>query len=208
MGLWPLRSSTGLDERFTQRLVYTSTEEGAPLAKESLERPEGPVYLVPSPDLKDDAAALAEMKYAAAMVREATDGQLPFSVTTTPPSNGIRFDIRLNPSDKGCEGALAYCRRWTRGGSITGGQIAFCGESSLYTLTMTHEVGHAFGLQHSPDQSDMMGVPYTRLRSSDFTAREQLAMRLMLQRPPGNRYPDTDRAPSPAALRSETVVCR
>ena len=209
VGLWPLRSPTGLDESFTERLVYTATEDGAPAGKEPLVRPRSPVYLVPSPDLKDDARAMEELRYAAARVREATGGQLPFSVTTSPPSQGIRFDVALDPDDPYCKGGfLAFCRRSTRGGAVTGGQIVFCRESSLYTLTMTHEVGHAFGLEHSIDQRDMMGVPYTRLRSRDFTPREQLAMRLMLERPPGNRYPDTDRGPAPAALRSETILCR
>lgn len=52
-----------------------------------------------------------------------------------------------------------------------------------------------------------MGVPYTSQRSSTFTAREELAMRLMLQRRAGNRYPDNGRSAAVTGARLETIVC-
>jgi hypothetical protein len=209
VGLWPLTSPAGLNESFTARLVYTSTQAGSPLGEEPLRRPEGPVYLVPSADLVDDARAVAEMAYAAEKVNDAVEGRLPFSVNTAPPSDGVRFDVRVDRSDPTCRRALAFCRRRLRGDSITGGEIVFCDLGTAYTDIMTHEVGHAFGLQHSTSLYDMMGeTQILHYRIFDFTRSEKLVMRLMLRRSPGNRYPDTDRAPSPASSRSELLVCR
>jgi hypothetical protein len=52
-----------------------------------------------------------------------------------------------------------------------------------------HELGHTFGLRHSRDQNDLMG-PGSEPR--EFSAKEKLIIRLMLQRRPGNIFPDTD----------------
>lgn len=137
VGLWPLRSPTGLDENSTARLVYTSTQDGAPLGEAPLMRPGGPVFLVPAPELQGDARAVAEIEYAAATVTAATGGQLSFTLTTSPSSGGIRFDVKFDPNDSHCleSRALAFCRSWTSNSWIQRGEIVVCRESSLYTLT-------------------------------------------------------------------------
>ena len=40
---------------------------------------------------------------------------------------------------------------------------------------------------------------YSRYRIDEFSPREELAMRLLFERPAGNRFPDTDREPSAAS---------
>jgi hypothetical protein len=45
-------------------------------------------------------------------------------------------------------------------------------------------------------------------RATTLGPRESLVMRLMLDRPPGNRYPDNDRTATASSTRTETVtVC-
>jgi hypothetical protein len=51
---------------------------------------------------------------------------------------------------------------------------------------------HAFGLGHSPRPGDVMWNGPELYAARDYSARERLAIDLMLQRRAGNRYPDVD----------------
>jgi hypothetical protein len=53
-----------------------------------------------------------------------------------------------------------------------------------------------------------MAAVFTSARSASFGPRERLAMRLMLQRAGGNRFPDEDRSVQPTATAVEVTVCR
>jgi hypothetical protein len=157
-----------------------------------------------------DARAITELEYAAAAVPSATDGRVLYQLADSVPSGGVRFDVSLDTADEQCRANnwWAYCQNQTRSGYITGGKIVFCHVPSLYGSTLTHEGGHAFGLFHSQDRRDMMYV-YSNRATLDFSAREKLAMHLMLQRPAGNRYPDTDRSAAGSAVsRVDTIGCR
>lgn len=67
---------------------------------------------------------------------------------------------------------------------------------------MLHNLGHSFGLMYSPDESDRMNYNWWKRRQDDFSLREVLTMKLMLQRRAGNRWPDNDRGGSTAASRT------
>jgi hypothetical protein len=69
-------------------------------------------------------------------------------------------------------------------------------------------MGHTFGLCHSPDKTELMYAYQNGHGGVDFSARESLAMRLMLQRPAGNVFPDDDRAATAAAAdRTHVTIC-
>ena len=69
-----------------------------------------------------------------------------------------------------------------------------------------HELGHTFGLHHSPDGHEVMNAP---ARSSGYMSpREREAMLLLLARPAGNRYPDNDRGVATAGRAQAVILCR
>jgi hypothetical protein len=120
----------------------------------------------------------------------------------------VAFTTTLDPSDKGCEErVLALTSIRLRAGEIYAGRIVFCTPAAARDGTVIHEVGHTFGLGHSPDADEVMHA-FKLLRQPDaFGAREALVMRLMLQRRGGNRFPDNDRGVTAAAEGERTIVC-
>ncbi len=212
LALWPKSSATGLDEHFSATLVYTSTGDAAATGAAPLLRhaeTTTQVFLAPSPEVLADADALARLELGAAQVTTALGGRVVYTVAPDAPASAVRFSVTFNAADAGCTGARAFARWRTRGSEIVGGEIVFCVIDALYTSTVTHELGHTAGLHHSPGELDVMAPFFSRRRSQDFTPREALALRLMLTRRAGNRWPDNDRdtRTSGATLRSWIVVC-
>jgi len=211
--LWPERSPTGLDERYSAMLVYTSTSDrDTPFAGDPLYRlgsQTRQVYLVPGAELQADSVSMEALENAAAKIGMASASQVAYSVTKSPPAGAVRFDVWLDASASNCEGARAFTSRSLRGAEIVGGSITFCSLEASRGATATHEVGHTFGFRHGPAARDVMYRSNSPMRAVDFSAREALAARLMLLRPPGNRWPDNDRDVTTAASRGiETIVCR
>ena len=52
-----------------------------------------------------------------------------------------------------------------------------------------------------------MSSRHSWYRLSSFSEREALAMRLLFDRPAGNRFPDTDRTVSSLSTGGRTIVC-
>lgn len=209
--LWPKDSPTGLDEDFTARIVYsTASGEVAVVADQPLNRlREGTraVSIVPSRELLADERALSTHQEAAARVTAASGNQVVYSVAADAPAGTIRFDTRVDPSDSECtsRNIRAFVSRTVRSGETVGGSVVFCTLAAAYASTVTHELGHTFGLQHSPDGGEVMGPAFSPRRASDFGQRESLVMHLLLRRRAGNRYPDNDRSAT-AGARSGTVT--
>jgi hypothetical protein len=96
-----------------------------------------------------------------------------------------------------------------RGDEITGGTVVFCTLEAARSLTVAHELGHTFGLRHSQHGAEIMYGWFLPHDPPGFSPREALAVRLMLQREPGNRFPDTDPGAAASGERRTSVsVCR
>lgn len=211
--LWPRRSRTGLDEEFTSRLVYTETSaDAAPGALALLRLREGTtrVSLVPSDELRGNPDAMEWQVRAAEAITAATGGRVAYEVVAQRPSSGIVVDVRNDPADEDCGNARGFCRWQVRSSEIVGATIVYCTADAQFSGTVVHEVGHTFGLQHGAERKELMyGGGFSRGRAVEFSEREALAMRLMLQRRAGNRFPDNDRSATAALVSGErTVVCR
>jgi hypothetical protein len=212
--LWPKATSSGLSEHYTATIVYTSAADPpAPTgdaALTRLPRTASAVVVVPSPDLLSDGAAMDAHSRGVATVTEATGGVVTYTLAPTRPASGVVVTTRVDPSDSRCveDGIRAYTRSTYQGMELQSAQIIFCTFGVSRTATIGHELGHTFGLRHSPDQRDLMYFQFGQARATTFGPRESLVMRLMLDRPAGNRYPDNDRSVSGSAGTSERItVC-
>lgn len=209
LSLWPRNSPTGLDEDLTRRLVYTEATGGTPGALR-LRRPNpagGRVSVVPSAALDGDPEAIQAHRDAAEALTRATEGAVTFVVESTPSSPTV-IQTLIDGNDPAMRNHAALAYRHIDGSVISGGRIVFVSmEVARLTAVVTHELAHTFGLEHSPDPGDLMHPVVTGPKS--MSRRETLAMGLMLQRRPGNRFPDNDRdgAGAHGGRRVEVVAC-
>jgi len=207
--LWPSRSPTGLDENLTRRLIYTDAAGGASgaLPLRRLNPAGGRVSIVPAATLMQDVGAREAHYEAADALTRATQGRITFVVEATAMSSvAVSTAIDANDPAMRTHAALAY--RYLDGSQITGARIVFVSrEVARMAAVVTHELGHAFGLEHSSEAMDLMYPVVSGPKL--LSLRETLAVDLMLQRQPGNRFPDNDRIGATAAKgrRTEVVAC-
>jgi hypothetical protein len=197
MSLWPKVSPTGLDEEYSARLVYNCSEATCPSAGQPLARIlQGPVFVVPSAEIRSDPVALETQQQAAALMTTATGGEVTFRVAESAPSGAVTVSTWIDPSDPVLLqlGAAGVTRRQIDSrAAITGATVALRSRELARRLPLVlHELGHTFGLGHSPRIGDLMWNGPEIYELGDFSPRERLAVDLMLQRSPGNRFPDSD----------------
>ena len=210
--LWPSESPTRLDSDYTRALVYLSASLGDQGEIEPLDRPSldvGRVAIVPTGAIPLDPRAMQTLRDAAAEMTNALGGAVVYSVGEDP--GAVPITLLVEPQNESIvdENLRAFTRCWMTRLVITRCEIVFRDVEVARSNTTLHELGHTFGLNHSPDRSEVMGV--RRVRSPEgFSPRERLAMTLMLKRLPGNLFPDNDRqAPALRALREQSrILCR
>jgi hypothetical protein len=119
----------------------------------------------------------------------------------------VVFDVKVDPADPWCDDdVLAFAHRRVRNDEIMGGRIVYCAADEARTGTALHEIGHAAGLEHSLVRGELMYPFAVRGGAEDFGPREILILGLMMQRRPGNRFPDHDPFRGTSAVHGERVV--
>lgn len=197
LSLWPTASPTGIDVEFTARLVYNCPAADCPSGGEPLLRvAERDVFVVPSEPIRDDALAWASHETAADRLTAATLGAVRFTAVASAPASAIVVSTLVDPADPdllALRAAAVARRRFTDGAAIAGATIVFRSlDLARRAPLVMHELGHAFGLGHSPRTGDVMWNGPELYAARDYSPREKLAMDLMLQRGAGNHFPDSD----------------
>jgi hypothetical protein len=178
---------------YVRALLYTPawlTRETAPPAATALVRiVASRVSVVPSARLAGDEAARRAHLLGAAAVTEATGGTVTFVVEARPSSEVV---VRTSLDASASADALTY--RELRGAAVVGGRTVFASlDAARDPGFLAHELGHALGLQHSTEPADVMYYRCGGRASFAFSDKERRTIRLLLQRPPGNQFPDNDR---------------
>ncbi len=208
--LWPRTGAGGLDERVTRTLVYTSaSDDTMPVNLRRLGRNVNTVAVVPSVALQADPATMAAHQQAVDSMNGAQSGVRYVLATERPAASAATVVVTtsLDPADMSCSARTrGYTRTTSVSDEIASAIVVFCAAEYARSTTVTHELGHTFGLRHAPSLPDLMYGTFATSRGTTFSARESLLMRLMLTRRGGNRFPDDDRAITAAALRATEVI--
>ena len=198
ISLWPTSSPTGLDEDFSATIAYSASS--CPAANTGLAALTRAPSVVNTVNVffragSPDSAVEAAHQQAIASLNEATGGAPRYQLTADP-TGEVSFAMEIDPNHARCTGPQpvgAFAELNGVNGRISGGRILYCSVAGARSVTLVqHELGHTWGLYHSPSPADMMYCSSSG-RAAQFSSRERLVMKLMRQRRAGNRWPDDDR---------------
>ena len=197
--LWPAASLTGLDAEYSGWLVYTaSTSHDAPHGAQALQRLPASArqaFVLPSEEIRRDALAWAAHEDAVRMLNEALGGPGGLRARLPEARRGrLRDEARPETTPTARRGSGRSPWR-AFGGTRSRRDVVFCTLEAARSFTVAHELGHTFGLQHSPHGAEIMYGWFLPHDPAGFCPREALAMSLMLQREPGNRFPTPTASP-------------
>jgi len=178
-----------------------------PMDRPALDNPH--VAIEPSDAIRRDALAMQRLEDAASRITEALGGAFTYRVGANPSAVPVTLTVEPENPQITEENLRAFARCFRSRLQITRCEIVFRSVEVVRSDTTLHELGHTFGLNHSPDPREVMGVRRVAAPGR-FSPRESLAMRLMMKRRPGNLFPDDGRqAPSLRALgETGVIVCR
>jgi Matrixin len=208
LSLWPERE--WLSERYTQKLVYTSStavDSESPVPLICLPPKVRTLSLQPSDSERADRKAMDAHATAAESFNLTAQGRVTFSVDG---AADMTVPTRIDPADEYCQSEWsALTRLWASTKEVTRAEIVFCSEKpSRLWQPILHEMGHVYGLRHSSSPFDVMypiynGYLMTRYGyaryTHGFTYPEEVTMALIFQRRGGNVWPDNDRTATSGA---------
>jgi hypothetical protein len=204
--LWP--TGPEYPEHYVRHLLYkdaASTRNELSLSADAPLRRvmAATVHVVPDEALWADRSARSAHERAVALINEATGGRVRFELRSSARS-GVMFRAYVDGTATAA-GALTY-RDLVRN-EVVGGRIVYANLGAARSERfVAHELGHALGLQHSIRSSDLMYFSALQTAAAAFSDHERLSIRLLLQRPAGNRYPDNDRAVAGSSTSPTTSI--
>lgn len=206
--LWPETSDTGLTPEITRRLVYSGFGEDAVQGELSLSRfpVDETIVVLVDPEIPEDPRVDRIVEDSVDAMRAALHDRMTFTITRTRPSSGIVWHVRINPDSVSSE--FIAITRWTfLGSERASAEISFRSLPDFVEngRLLTNMLGTAFGLHDSDKPSDRMFFDWWRRQPNNFSPREGLIMRMMLERRAGNRWPDNDRSLGASSLRTTNV---
>ena len=209
--LWPTAGPSGITEQYVREAVYTSAAAGV-----ANPAPGGQTLARWSPSIKNVRVVLlgpddnpqyiefndgdmAGLRRTVADMNAAMNGLMVYAEPEPGDNVAVPATVRLRiwPQDPNCVAFSPRALTQVNSRNISSAIVTFCNANNVSLGTPLHELGHTFGFSHSTSRDDLMGV--LPRRTELFSARERLAMTLMMQRTFGNRFPDDDRSTTVSA---------